>query len=132
MDEEITSRPKIHRLPQSAVEEGELYVSRAVVIICLALLLVAIIPALWSFNKVQQKTFSTNVGKAQTSVMPAAQKRDAKGIVVRDEAGQMIGQIAKMPSDNEVDTHIKSTSSGTSPETHKQDNGKELLSIIGK
>ena len=131
-DSSGASRPKIHRLPQSAVEEGEIYVSRTVIIICLAIVLVVLIPALLSFNKVEKNSFSVSMSKVhKTMKMPPA-ANDSTGIVVRDEAGKMVGHIAKMPSDIDTDNSIKTSAVTATPNRNKQDDNRELLAIIGK
>lgn len=123
--EDGTSRPKIHRLPQSKIHEGELYVSRAVLVVCLALLLVAVIPALWSFRTVGKSTIASSIPPSQAQVI-APTANPVQGIPVRDETGAMVGQLAKMPADVEKGASINSVSK-VDPQS-----GKELMKIIGK
>ncbi len=125
-DENGTSRPKIHRLPKNKVQEGELYVSRAVLIVCLALLLVAVIPALWSFNQVDKSKLAESITPAQAKMLAPTAEKPLEGISVQDDKGQMVGQLAKMPADFDKDSSIRSMSK-VDPKS-----GKELMNIIGK
>jgi len=131
MDETLgESRPKIHRLPQQPpVKDSELYVSRAVLIVCLALLLVAVIPALISFSKIDKKNMAATISPEQSKIISATAPDtapDNPNLAVRDAQGQMVGQLAKMPADVERGASINTMS--------KVDNasGKELMNIISK
>lgn len=127
MDEEKgASRPKVHRLPQSKVKAGELYISRAVLVVCLALLLVAVIPALWSFKKVDKSNVEASIPPAQAKIIAPTANAPVESIPVQDERGQMVGQLAKMPADVEKGAAIN-TMSKVDPKS-----GKELMNIIGK
>ena len=108
------------------MQEGELYVSRAVLIVCLALLLVAVIPALWSFKKVDKSKLAESITPAQAKMLTPTAGAPLEGILVQDDNGQMVGQLAKMPADMEQGTSIKSMSKAD-PQS-----GKELMNIIGK
>jgi hypothetical protein len=125
-NDENMSRPKVHRLPKNKVQEGELYVSRAVLIVCLALLLVAVIPALWSFRTVDKNKKVENITPAQAKMIAPTANAPVEVIPVQDDKGQMVGQLAKMPSDMEKGTSISSMSK-VDPQS-----GKELMNIIGK
>lgn len=127
MDDEInTSRPKVHRLPSQQAQEDERVVSRTVLFVCLGLLLIAIIPALQSFNKVDKNKIAQSLTPGQaTMIAPTAPvKNDV--IAVQDDRGEMVGQLARMPADMEKGTSIKSMSK-VDPKS-----GKELMNIIGK
>ena len=121
-----TSRPKVHRLPQHKVREGELYISRGVLIVCLALLLVAVIPALWSFKKIDKSKLTDSITPAQAKILTPTADKPLEGISVQDNNGEMVGQLAKMPADMEQGTSIQSMSKAD-PKS-----GKELMNIIGK
>lgn len=123
MDEELgESRPKIYRLPQNTVKEGEVYASRAVIIVCLALAVAVLAPALWSLAKKQkaQSVETISSQPAETALL------DAQAIPIRDSNGQVIGQMAKMPEEGERSVSVNTTAKVD----HKS--GKELLNIISK
>lgn len=122
MDTEKTSRPKIHRLPQNAVKEGELYISRTVLIVCVALLLVAVIPALWSFRKTDNSTVENSrfLAPSKNGAFPM------NTTTMQNDNGQLVGQLARMPADGEKGASIDSMSK-IDPKS-----GKELMHIIGK
>jgi len=127
MDNELgTSRPKIHRLPNNKVDEGGLYVSRAVLIVCVALVLVAVIPALWSFRTVGKAKVAQTMTPAQAQIAAPTSTPDPDNLMVRDANGTVVGQLAKMPADAEHSTSINTTSK-VDPNS-----GKELMNIIGK
>ena len=116
------SRPKVHRLPDAAEPEGELYVSRTVVIVCLALLLAAVVPALISFMGLGEKKAVQSIPPAQAKLL--APQQDVT--VVYDSQGQTIGQLAKMPADMQLSGSIQSISKAD------QQAAAELMHIISK
>jgi hypothetical protein len=121
-DEAGASRPKIHRIPKKKIKPGELYVSRSVLILCVALLLAVIAPALWSHYRSAGKS----VAKIVDSPAQAGAMTDEQGsIAVRDENGKLVGQLTKMPAD--TDNSVINTTARIDPKT-----GKELMNIISK
>lgn len=122
--ENSASRPKIHRLPSHRIQEGELYVSRAVLIMCFALLLVAVIPALWSLYHTYRQPPADH-----PSVLPKPAIIHASAasphIKVSDVEGVLAGILVKMPNDLEHGATIHSTSQ------NDPQSGKDLMNIIG-
>lgn len=125
MDEtQGSSRPKIHRLPKTAAPEGGIYVSRTALLLCLALLVAALIPALSSYNKVEKNKIAASLTPTELNVLSPA-SGGSEPVMVHDEAGQVVGQITRMPT--EADNSKINTTSKVD-----QKSGKELMSIISK
>lgn len=130
MDNELispVSRPKIHRLPEQAAENKTVYASRVVFMICLALLLVAVVPVLLAFDKKQGEKLKIKVESApriSSDSIVAAEKSHM--VPVHDEQGEIVGQLTEMPTDNKEMTMVNTVKNADS------DTGKELLDIIGK
>lgn len=125
------SRPKIHRLPQPlSASDNERYVSRAVLVVCFALLLLAVIPAMISFSKIDKKNMADSISPEQSKIIaataPAPQDADSPSLAVHDDKGQMMGQLAKMPADVERGVSINTMSKVD------HESGKELMNIISK
>ena len=113
------SRPKIHRLPQRPVKPGELYLSRTVLIVGLALLVVAGAPALWSLR--EEKPSSAGL-----SEQPPVALQSFESVSVQDRQGQVIGRLVKMPADTEKAATIGAVSR---PDPAA---GRELMNIISQ
>lgn len=118
------SRPKIHKLPHLQEQESRLYASRGVLVICLAVLLAAGIPALWSWHKGAKPVSRSAV--VQPATANATALASPEDIPVQDDTGQIVGQLTKMPADSEQGASIHSTAK-LDPES-----GKQLLNIISK
>ncbi len=119
------SRPKVHRLPQHQEKDSELYVSRTVLVVCLSLLLAAVIPALWSFSKIDKQRVADTITPEQAQLLSPTADPASESLIVHDDKGQMVGQLAKMPADKER---------GAINSMSKVDKniGKELMNIISK
>ena len=116
-----TSKPKVHRLPQKAGADGRGYVLRIVLMVCVALAIIASIPAFMAMNKK-----SVRVVESTTAPNAMLSEKTSNGVTVYGSGGEVVGQISELPSNEEPLSQIgtmKKPDSGT---------GKELLAIIGK
>ena len=141
----VVSRPKIHRLPNfGAGRNAEKYRKINILTICAGLFFAGIASVLYSQNphffskntilkaallpqisvgaQDGQATGASFIGDAQAAVG----KPSNKVIALHDDSEHIVGQMAKIPADNEQIVEIKSV--------NDIDNraGRELLSIISK
>lgn len=125
-DNVSASRPKIYRLPQHNRRESGLYVSRTLLIVCFALLVVAVIPALWKSRGTDTHKATENASVAESSLAPSAAPPVPQMIHVQDDRGQMVGQLVQMPADLERNVSIHTTSKVDA------ESSRELMNIISK
>lgn len=129
------ARPKVHRLPAPIVHTKpalSLVASRPrrksypVAWWGSALLLVGIGSALAMVGHRQQVASITVGTPVTTAVLPGQEGSDGTITLQGDDADKIVGQLVKIPAENEHITEIKSVS--------EIDNnaGRELLSIISK
>lgn len=117
------SRPKVHRLPKTGRRMGDGRILRIMVAGCMLVLVIGVIP----LASILKKSVSHTV--IATSDIPPADDNAAvvdKNLLVRNDQGQVVGQMAKIPLDAGSGMNVKTTSNADA------NTSKELLSIIRK
>lgn len=119
------SRPKIYRMPQLPATPQGGYGLQAARGVFMVAFLGALVIMLWSYRPPQ----GLDVSEALNT---STQKNIADGdspsttIAVRDDSGQIVGELTQMPSDVETGSAVNATAK-VDPKS-----GKELLNIISK
>jgi len=126
------SRPKVHRVPGLAPKRRENHVVRNVILLTIAALVVGAIPTfmIWQRSDMVEKKspelVSVEIKNQDVQETDNGKTKSDNPLVVHNDKGEVVGQLAKMPGDSAQMLHIDTTK--------KVDNntGKELLEIIGK
>lgn len=117
------TRPKIYRLPEEPQSSVKLYISRTLVILCLAAVVVVVLPELLK-NSTADKP-NTNA-MAQLETDESLKTNAPHSVKINENANEIVGQMAQLPRDPEQKIEVK-TNVKIDNET-----GKELLKIISQ
>ena len=119
------SRPKVHRLPSAAPRTSKKFTYFSIVFAAILLLvLMGMLLNRMIFNISTTVPVPEMIPMKPSLATPVVPDKEADTIVITDESQAIVGQLTKIPAQNQQITGIKSVSN-----LDKKD-GKELLSII--
>jgi len=125
------SRPKIHRLPAAPSRHSKKPAQVNVPLLIALALGVTLIAA----SHLISKDYTSNPAMADapdalpmssTFANNAASDKSSSTIVIKGQDGSIVGQMAKIPAQNQPITEVKTVSNVD------KGNGRELLSIVNK